>query len=417
VQGRLPAVSFEGAPLALNRPRQTKNQTRTARSARMSGGAPTGLNGPAILRRRDLGPFLSECVENFRTSRPSPALPIVDVTRRPAAPYLYSLPERPSILAARLGLLRRLALFGAGLAGALFLAERLMGLPLDADGWLVLFFAAMGALSWGLLQTRHFAGGAWMLVACLFGMTAVSAYFFGSVRTVDNALILVGQVAVGILLSRRALLWTTLGAVVYLGLLTWADASGWLGALPRFEVGMRTWLAQAACMAGIAVMMYLNRVQMQQAQQLPVQEAHQRLKAQVERDLELERFMRVFQSSPAPIYVLSAHTGAILDVNRAFERTMGHPRQALLGKRDGFLWLHDARQEAFSQQRRAVLRTDWHKVIGLCADGRQIPLEICSERDEDSADSLVITALRLPGNGVWGPLVGSGLPALEAGLD
>jgi PAS domain S-box-containing protein len=213
------------------------------------------------------------------------------------------------------------------------------------------------------------------------------------------------------------LLWTTLGAVVYLGLLTWADASGWLGALPRFEVGMRTWLAQAACMAGIAVMMYLNRVQMQQAQQLPVQEAHQRLKAQVERDLELERFMRVFQSSPAPIYVLSAHTGAILDVNRAFERTMGHPRQALLGKRDGFLWLHDARQEAFSQQRRAVLRTDWHKVIGLCADGRQIPLEICSERDEDSADSLVITALRLPGNGVWGPLVGSGLPALEAGHD
>jgi PAS domain S-box-containing protein len=294
---------------------------------------------------------------------------------------------------------RRLALLAAALALGLFVTERLMGVPLDADGTLSLFLAGMALVSWFLLKTRHYSSVAWLLVACLFAMATASTFFFGSVRTMDNALILVGQVAVGIFLGRQALIWTTVGGIVLLGALTWAEASGLLLGQPNFEVGLRTWLTQAACLVAVAVMMYLNRTQMRSAQELHLQEAHRRLKTQLDRDLGQERFKRAFRSSPTPIFVQSARTGAILDVNPAFELVMGYRRKDMLGQRDGFLWLHDGNYEGFVSDRSKALRTGWHAITGLAQDGRQIALQICCEMDEDPADSLVITAMRVLGHG------------------
>jgi PAS domain S-box-containing protein len=152
---------------------------------------------------------------------------------------------------------------------------------------------------------------------------------------------------------------------------------------------------QGACLLAVAVMMYLNRTQMRAAQALHLQEAHQRLKTQLDRDLGKERFTRAFRSSPTPIFVQSARTGAIVDVNPAFERVMGYRRKDMLGKRDGFLWLQDQRYEEFARDRRTALRTAWHAITGLGQDGRQVALQICSEMDEDPEDSLVITAIRV----------------------
>ena len=311
-------------------------------------------------------------------------------------------PEPPALVAARTDMARRLALWASGLALGVFLVERLLGLPLDADSWLLLGLTGAGGVAWWWLKTRHYNGAAWFLVASLFALAVASTCLFGSVRTVDNALILVGQVAVGIFMGRRALFWTTAGAIVLLGALTWADASGLLLGQPQFEVGLRTWLSQAACLVGLALMMFLNRTQMRRAQDLHLREAQQRLKSQLDRDLGLERFARVFHSSPAPIFVQSARTGAIVDVNRAFEKTMGYARKDLLNLREASLWLHDERHAAFLRDRRAGRRTGWHTVSALCRDGRQIAVQICSERDEDVADSLAITAMR-----VLGPVSGA----------
>ena len=300
-------------------------------------------------------------------------------------------------MAAREGLARTLALLVVTLTLLLFVVDRLMGLPVNADSLLGLGLGAVALLGWWWLRGGRYAGVGWLLVASLLAQAAASAYFFGSVRTMNIWLIVVAQIGVGIFLSRRALVWTTSGAILLLGMLTWADAQGWLRGPPAFEVGWRTWMTQVACLLGVAVMVYLNRTQMQTAQEQQLQEARQRLHAQLERDQGLERFSRIFFSSPTPIFVQSARTGHILDVNQAFEQVMGYPREAVLNRRDVFLWLQDARHDAYVRGRRQQWRTGWQPITGVRADGRHLALLICSERDEVPDDSLVITALRWQG--------------------
>jgi PAS domain S-box-containing protein len=309
-------------------------------------------------------------------------------------------PKPPSIVAAREGLARSLALLVVALTMVLFASDRLMGVPMDADGLLGLGLGAVALLSWWLLRQQHYASVAWLLVGSLLAQASASAYFFGSVRTVNIWLIVVAQIGVGIFLSRRSLVWTTLGVILLMGLLTWADAQGLLKAQIGFDVGLRTWMLQVACLLGVAAMVYLNRVQMRTAQYEQLQEANQRLQAQLERDHGMERFSRIFSSSPTPIFVQSARTGHILDVNQAFEHVTGYSREAVLNRRDAFLWVQDARHEAFVQNQRSQWRTGWQPITGLCANGHELALLICTEQDEEPDDSLVITALRLRDEGL-----------------
>ena len=307
-------------------------------------------------------------------------------------------PEPPSIVAARSKIAMRLSWMTSLLGLALFAVDRFIGTPVTADRMMTLVLAVMGALAWVLLKVRRYNSVAWLLVVFLFGMAAASTWFFGSVRTINIVLILMGLVAAGIFLSRRGLLWTTAAAVALLGLLTWADAAGLLAGQPRFAVSWRNWLSQSASLVGVAAMMFLNRTQVRLAQELHLQEATQRLRAQLDRDLGQGRFSRLFRTSPTPIFVQSMRNGAILDVNLAFERALGYTRQEVLSRRDGFLWLHDEAYAAFSQDRRAHRRTGWHSITGVGRNGQQVSLQICSERDDDADDGLRITVLRVPGH-------------------
>jgi PAS domain S-box-containing protein len=322
-----------------------------------------------------------------------------------------SWPEPPSIVAARSAMAMRLSWMTAALGLGLFVIDRLAGVPVTADSMMTLVLAVMGALSWLLLKIRRYNSVAWLLVVFLFGMASASTWFFGSVRTINIVLILMGQVAAGIFLSRRGLFWTTVAGIALLGLLTWADAAGILAGTPRFVVSWRTWMTQSASLVGVAAMMYLNRTQMRMAQALHLHEAMQRLKAQLDRDLGQDRFARLFQSSPTPIFVQSARTGAIMDVNKAFERTLGFERKQVLNRRDGFLWQQDEDHRRFVLDRRASRRTGWHPITALCRDGQALALQISSERDDDPNDGLVITAMRVPGS-----LAGA-LPTMYAPLE
>lgn len=321
------------------------------------------------------------------------------------------MPEPPSIVAARSRMAMRLSWMTALLGMALFSIDRLTGVPATADSMMTLVLAVMGGMSWGLLKIRRYNSVAWLLVVFLFGMASASTWFFGSVRTVNIVLILMGQVAAGIFLSRLGSIWTTVSAIALLGVLTWADAMGLLAGTPRFTVGWRTWMTQSASLLGVAAMMYLNRTQMRMAQSLHLKEAMQRLKAQLDRDLGQDRFARLFQSSPTPIFVQSTRTGAILDVNKAFERTLGYPRKEVLNRRDGFLWQQDDDHRNFVRDRRATRRTEWQPITALCRDGRTLAMQISSERDDDPNDGLVITAMRVPGS------MAGALPTMQAPLE
>jgi PAS domain S-box-containing protein len=307
-------------------------------------------------------------------------------------------PESPSIVAARAAMAMRLSGMTTALGLGLFLIDRLSGVPATADSMMTLVLAVMGTLSWLLLKTRHYNSVVWLLVVFLFGMAAASTWFFGSVRTINVVLILMGQVAAGIFLSRRGLQWTTGAAMLLLGVLTWADAAGVLPGKPLFVVGWRTWMTQSASLLGVAAMMYLTRTQVRMAQALHLKEATQRLKAQLDRDLGQDRFARLFHSSPTPIFVQSVRTGAILDVNKAFERTLGYARKDVLNRRESFLWQQDEDLKRFVRDRRATRRTGWYPITALCRDGRPLGLQISCERDDDPNDGLLITAMRIPGS-------------------
>ena len=326
---------------------------------------------------------------------PSPSAALIELPRLSRAPVW---PEPPSIVAARATIAMRLSWMTAALGLGLFAVDRLTGVPATADSMMTLVLSVMGTLSWGLLKVRRYNSVAWLLVVFLFGMAAASTWFFGSVRTVNIVLILMGQVASGIFLSRLGLVCTTVSAIALLGGLTWADAAGLLAGQPRFVVGWRTWMTQGMSLVGVAAMMYLNRTQMHMAQALHLREATQRLKAQLDRDIGQDRFSRLFQSSPTPIFVQSARTGAILDVNQAFERTLGYARKDVLSRREGFLWLQDEDHQRFVRDRRATRRTGWLPITARWRDGRPLALLISCERDEDPDDGLLITAMRVPGS-------------------
>lgn len=323
----------------------------------------------------------------------------------------FPFPEPQPIVAARARVASRLSLLTLCLGLGLFVSDRLTGVPLDPDSLLTLGLAGMGLASWGLLRVRQYQLVAWLLVACLFGMAVASTYFYGSARTVNNALLLVGLVAVALFLSYRAMIGSAVVAIALLAGMTWADAAGWLAGQPDFRVGWRTWVSQAACLLGVAAMMYLNRTQMQLAQALHLKAAQDRLKTMNERDLGQERFLRFFRSSPAALFVQSTRNGQIIDVNPAFERMTGYRRQQVTGQRDGFLWSRDALHEAFIQARRQSRRTDWCPVTLVCHNGQLLDVQVCSERDNDPQDGLAITALRVPGHDR------GGLPTALAGLE
>lgn len=320
-------------------------------------------------------------------------------------------PEPPSIVAARSKIAMRLSWMTSVLGLALFAVDRVIGTPVTADSMMTLVLAVMGALAWGLLKVRRYNSVAWLLVVFLFGMAAASTYFYGSVRTINIVLLLMGQVAAGIFLSRRGLLWATAAAVALLGLLTWADAAGLLSGHPRFAVSWRNWLSQCASLVGVAAMMFLNRTQVRLAQDLHLREATRRLQSQLDRDLGQGRFSRLFRASPTPIFVQSMRTGAILDVNLAFESVLGYTRKEVLNRRDSFLWRHDDAYAAFSQDRRAHRRTGWHAITGIGRNGQHVNLQICSERDDGSDDGLRITVLRAPG------FTSSAMPTVYAPLE
>lgn len=290
----------------------------------------------------------------------------------------------------------RLSWMTAALGLGLFVFDRVTGVPATADSLMTLVLFVMGLLSWALLKTRHYDGMTWMLVVFLFGIASSSAWFYGSVRTMNIVLIPMGLIAAGVFLSRRGMVWTTVAAIVLLGLLTAAEALHLFRSQPQFAVGWRTWMTQVACLFGVAAMMHLSRTHMRVAQQEHQAEAVQRLETQLDRDLEQERFANLFRSSPAPIYVQSVRTGTILEVNPAFEQAMGYTRGQVLGRKDHVLWIQDDRYQAFVEQCRRGGRTDWHSITGVGGDGRTVDLQICSDQDEGPGDGLRITALRVP---------------------
>jgi PAS domain S-box-containing protein len=181
-------------------------------------------------------------------------------------------------------------------------------------------------------------------------------------------------------------------SICALGLLTWMETQGRLGPA-NFGVGMTVWLTHVSTLVVVAIMVFYSRSTSQRALEQQHEELQRRIRSEQERDRSLERFTRIFRSSPSPMLAQSARTGVLLDVNPAFERCYGYPRDAVLGRTDGFLWAHPSERKAYLQRLSSQRSAYQVACEGRRADGSTFNALLSSEMGSESQDQLVISTI------------------------
>ena len=231
-----------------------------------------------------------------------------------------------------------------------------------------------------------------LLVGVVLVAAIVAILAFGSVRTAAGTLFVAAVAGAGIFLSRRALFVTVATSALSLAVLTWAETRGLLKTAD-FRVGLTVWLTHAMTMLVVAIMVFYSRSKTLAALKQQQEELQRRIRTEQERDLSLERFMRLFRNSPSPMIAQSARSGVILDVNPAFERCYGYARESVLGRTDDFLWAQPLQREEYLSMLQAN-RSAYQVVCeGLRADASTFNALVSSEMGQDSQDRLVITTI------------------------
>jgi PAS domain S-box-containing protein len=284
--------------------------------------------------------------------------------------------------------------FVIGVAGLLVLMmELVLAAPGQHEGWVAGGLTVVAWLSFGLARSGRTRYTAHVIVATVLGAAIFSAITYGSVRTAVGFLFMGSVLGAGIFLGRTALIVTTAASIGSLGVLTWAESSGFLTAKPDFSVSLRVWITHSATVLVCALMVHHSRLRTNRAIRLKTQEFERRKATEQERDRSLERFARIFRTSPSPMLAQSARTGSILDVNPAFERSYGYTRDQVLGRQEQFLWADATQREAYLQRLYAERHVDQFSCQGRRSDGTVFEALISSEMGTDREDKLIITTV------------------------
>ncbi|MBA4212336.1 MAG: hypothetical protein C0449_04535 [Polaromonas sp.] len=273
------------------------------------------------------------------------------------------------------------------------LMELVLAAPGEHEAWVAGGLTVVAWLCYGLTRAGRTRYVAHVIVAAVLGAAIFSAISYGSVRTAVGFLFMGSVVGAGIFLGRTALIVTTVASVGSLGVLTWAEASGLLTHRPDFSVSLRVWITHSATVLVCALTVHHSRLRTKRALQLQAQEFERRKATEQERDRNLERFARIFRTSPSPMIAQSARTGSILDVNPAFERSYGYSRDQVLGRQETFLWAEPAQREIYLQQLYEQRHMDQFACQGKRADGQIFKALISSEMGTDREDKLIITTV------------------------
>lgn len=260
------------------------------------------------------------------------------------------------------------------------------------ETWATAALAAIGWLSLLMLRRGYSTYMPHMVVYSVLTAAGLQVLAFGSVRTAGGFLFVAAVAGAGIFLGRAALIGSVIYSVVSLGLLTLAEVKGWLRT-PDFQVGTKVWLTHATVLSVVAILVFYSRGRAQQAFTLQMEELEHRKRLEQERDRSNERFARIFRTSPSPMLAQSGHSGAILDVNPAFERCYGYTRDQVLGRSDGFLWAEPAQRSQYLKRLFQNRRAEQARVGGLRSDGSRFEAMISSEMGDDPQDRLIITTV------------------------
>lgn len=206
-------------------------------------------------------------------------------------------------------------------------------------------------------------------------------------------MLFLGAVAgAGIFTGRKSLMATVIVSITLIFALMLAESQGLL--VPRnARSGAPAFLTYIVTILVVALMVYYSRNRTDQTLSELTTELDNRLRTEQERDRSLERFGRIFRTSPSPMLAQSARNGAILDVNPAFERCYGYAREQVLGRTDTILWSDQTQRARYLERLISHRRTDQEQATGLRADGTRFQAVISSELGDDPEDLLVITTV------------------------
>ena len=105
------------------------------------------------------------------------------------------------------------------------------------------------------------------------------------------------------------------------------------------------------------------------------------------------RFTALFRNTPAATLVQRRDTREVLEVNQAFERMVGHEREALLGRTPPAMWANDSDQVLFRELLQSQGRVHSMSATGRHRDGSTFECLVFAELVEAGADRLVMTML------------------------
>jgi PAS domain S-box-containing protein len=217
-------------------------------------------------------------------------------------------------------------------------------------------------------------------------------YSYGSVRASSAFSMMAALVLAGSFLSLRYVLCTLVAGLAILGGLTWAESTGLLNE-PLFMADARYWLLGSGTVAVIGLLLYYVRGATDEAYLRRLNHMEDRLRLEFERDQSLRRFARIFRLNPTALLIQTASTQTVLEVNPAFERSLGYAAASAVGAAASSFWVSDAQWREHLRVLLAQGSTGWQPAQWRRSDGRCADVWVHSELSEDHSGMLIITTV------------------------
>ena len=294
--------------------------------------------------------------------------------------------------------LQAVLLFIVVLMGALTAVDAWVAPPGDSRAVISLLMALLALWSHLMLRRQRNDLVQLPLVVGTLFLGGWAMYSYGSVRASSSFSMIAAVVLAGAFLSFRYVLGTVLAGVGLLGALTWAEMGGHMGR-PAFAADVRYWMMASATMAVVGALLYYVRGATDEAHIRRLNHMEDRMRLEEERDQSMRRFGRIFRLNPTALLIQLASTQTVLEVNPAFERSLGYEAGRIVGRPAASLWAIDAEWREHLRVLFERGATGWQQGRWLMANGQVSEVWIYSELSEDQSGMLIITTVSevLPG--------------------
>ncbi len=265
----------------------------------------------------------------------------------------------------------------------------------DERGVVLAIPTALGLASLFLLQMLNSAHAGWVPVLLVHVVLIAGAGIVlldGTVRSPGALVILGAVIGAGTYLQRTTMLLNV--GVVFAGLsvLNLAEYQGWMSRLQN-PSNLVLWITQAASMVCLLVMVFYGRKRLEMVLDIQQEALARWEKGAQALQVSEARFTALFRNTPAATLVQRSDTREVLEVNQAFERTVGHAREDLLGRIPPDLWAHKSEQQRFREQLQSQGRVHNMPATGRHRDGSTFECLVFAELVETGTDRLIMTML------------------------